>query len=45
MYIVYLERIAIAGVPLDPNLPRGAYRPLKSEELSALAKDYFAQEN
>ena len=36
MRIVYLERIAIAGVPLDTNLKRGEYRPLTEEELSLI---------
>lgn len=36
MRIVYLERIAIAGVSLDTSLPRGAYRPLTAEEVDMI---------
>lgn len=31
--VVYLERIAISGVFLDKDLPRGKYRPLTEEEI------------
>ena len=30
--IVYLERVAFAGIPLDEALPRGAWRPLTDAE-------------
>ena len=33
MRIVYLERIAIAGVALDTSLKRGEYRPLTDDEI------------
>ncbi|MBE6536955.1 MAG: pseudouridine synthase [Ruminococcaceae bacterium] len=36
MRIVYLERIAIAGVPLDTSLGRGEYRPLTEEEIALI---------
>lgn len=36
--VVYLKRIAIAGVELDENLPLGEYRPLIEKELEALKK-------
>lgn len=36
MRIVYLERTAIAGVPLDTNLKRGEYRPLTEKEISLI---------
>ena len=36
MRIVYLERIAIAGVPLDTSLKRGEYRPLTEEEIEKI---------
>ena len=34
--ITYLERVAFAGIPLDPTLPRGEVRPLTEEELAIL---------
>lgn len=34
--VVYLKRIAIAGVELDPSLPLGAYRPLTESEIEKL---------
>ncbi len=34
--VMYLKRLKIASLSLDENLPRGAYRPLSSEELSEL---------
>ena len=34
--VCYLERIAFAGIPLDPALPRGECRPLREEELRIL---------
>ncbi len=34
--VVYLERIAVCSLALDPSLPRGAYRPLTDDELSLL---------
>ena len=36
MRIVYLERIAIAGVPLDTSLKRGEYRPLTEQEVEQI---------
>lgn len=36
MRIVYLERIAIAGVPLDTALKRGEYRELSEEEVKMI---------
>ncbi len=36
--IVYLKRIAIGGLFLDPNLPCGSYRALHEEEYSKLIK-------
>lgn len=36
MYIVYLERISIGGVALDPALKRGEFRPLTTSELALL---------
>lgn len=35
--ILFLERIAFAGIALDETLPRGAWRPLTLEELSLIA--------
>ena len=34
--VVYLERVAICGVPLDPDLKRGEYRPLTEDEINTL---------
>lgn len=34
--VVYLRRLSIGGVTLDPTLPRGAYRPLTEDELVTL---------
>lgn len=34
--IVTLERISFAGIPLPPDLPRGACRPLTKSELAVL---------
>lgn len=34
--ITYLERISFAGIPLDPNLARGEYRPATEEEIKRL---------
>ncbi len=34
--ITYLERIAFASIPLDPNLERGQYRPLTETEIAIL---------
>ena len=34
--ITYLERCAFAGIPLDPDLPRGATRPVSEGELATL---------
>ena len=34
--ILTLERISFAGLPLDPTLPRGAWRELADSEISAL---------
>ena len=36
--VVYLERIAICGVFLDKDLPRGKFRPLSSAELETMLK-------
>ena len=36
MRIVYLERIAIGGVPLDTDLKRGEYRALTDEEIALI---------
>ena len=36
MRIVYLERVAIAGVELDTSLKRGEYRPLTEEEIAKI---------
>ena len=38
MRIVYLKRVAIAGVELDPSLALGEYRELTDSELSAIRK-------
>jgi 16S rRNA pseudouridine516 synthase len=35
-YVLYLKRIAIGGVELDPELPVGSYRALTEAELSTL---------
>lgn len=35
-YIVYLKRVAVGGVTLDPDLLPGTYRPLTEDELSLL---------
>lgn len=37
--IMYLERISVGNVKLDPALPRGCYRPLTDEELEGLRKE------
>lgn len=34
--VTYLERLSMGALQLDPNLERGAYRPLKQEELALL---------
>ena len=34
--ITALARVAFAGIPLDPTLPRGACRPVTEEELAIL---------
>ena len=34
--VTHLERCAFAGIPLDPDLPRGATRPLREDELATL---------
>ena len=39
--VVYLERIAICGVFLDKDLPRGKFRPLSNAELETI----FAMSN
>ena len=36
--VLYLERVNVAGVPLDPLLKRGEYRPLSDEEIEILMK-------
>ena len=36
--VLYLERIAMAGLPLDPHLERGAFRFLTETELEILHK-------
>lgn len=37
--IMYLERISIGNVDLDPKLPRGCYRPLTDKELESLKNE------
>ena len=34
--VLYLERIAVSGVGLDPDLPRGAYRSLTDDEIKTI---------
>ena len=34
--IVYLKRLSMGVLSLDPQLPRGSYRPLNADELSSL---------
>ncbi len=34
--IVYLKRLSMGALSLDPTLPRGAYRPLAESELKSL---------
>ena len=34
--ITYLERVAFAGIPLDPTLARGEYRHATEEEIARL---------
>lgn len=34
--IVYLKRLSMGALSLDPQLPRGCYRPLNSNELKAI---------
>jgi len=34
--VLYLERVQMGGLPLDPELPRGAFRFLTEEELAGL---------
>lgn len=34
--ITYLERVSFAGIPLDPTLARGEYRPATEEEILRL---------
>lgn len=36
--VIYLKRLSMASLTLDENLPRGSYRPLSNEELSALCQ-------
>jgi len=36
--VVYLKRLKIGGLKLDPDLPPGAYRPLTKAELKNLTK-------
>lgn len=36
--VSYLERIALAGLKLDPTLERGEYRPLEKDEIIQLYK-------
>ncbi|MCI8332014.1 MAG: rRNA pseudouridine synthase [Clostridiales bacterium] len=36
--ILYLERISFAGIQLDSALPRGAWRPLSTEEEAAFTR-------
>ena len=38
MSIVYLERVAVAGVELDKSLKRGEYRPLTDSEIEKMLK-------
>ena len=37
--IVYLKRVAIGDLKLDPTLPRGSYRELTSDELAKLKRN------
>ncbi len=41
--VIYLERIAIAGVFLDKELPRGKYRPLKDSEIEEIKKEIMSE--
>ena len=34
--LIYLERVSISGIPLDPSLGRGEYRPMSESEIAAL---------
>ena len=34
--VLYLERIQMGGLALDPELPRGAFRFLTEEEIKGL---------
>ncbi len=34
--VVYLERIRMGNLPLDPELPRGSFRFLTEEEIAKL---------
>ena len=34
--VLYLERIAVSSVSLDPDLPRGAFRALTDDEIAAI---------
>ena len=38
MTVVYLERVAIGGVHLDEDLPRGRFRPLTEEEIIKISE-------
>lgn len=40
-YIVYLKREAIGGLKLDPDLEKGSYRPLTTDEMSLLCKNIY----
>ncbi len=43
MTVVYLERIAIAGVILDRTLVRGAFRSLTDEEIEKISKKAYVR--
>ena len=34
--VLYLKRVKIGNLPIDPSLPRGSYRPLSLEELNLI---------
>ena len=36
--VIYLKRLTMATLCLDPNLEKGSYRPLTEEELSAICE-------
>jgi len=42
--VLHLERVEMAGLKLDPQLPRGSWRILKEDEICLLKADECAQE-